>query len=201
MNIKSRFLFVCVFCLLVAVGCASTKSFGDAKVAFTAGVWKAETLNLPEFSIGLLEEVIFKVRGLPQPVYPDLISLVVPWSECRDENFDIPVGQPWRNVVMEVELFSEDGVLVFSHSLHINDWNGAAKPVKYDKCELLFDIPFNPNSISHSVSPGDYSGFPPPLNNYDVMVKIIKPSLRQEDTVRFFSIFRVEAFEQQNHQR
>ncbi len=149
------------FLLILALGgCKSVTHHGDATIHdlpdFPFLVF--DSLYLPQFSLSDEATHSWKVRDLPQPVFPSEVVVEADYA-------DVPTKAPWQDAVILVEFRSIDGDVLMHQRIEFATWKGGGSYVdrRWEVSFPLYDLPS------------------PTLTNYDVVVTVEKPSPRNDD--------------------
>jgi len=164
--------------LLIALAtsaCATVTRHGDAKLRNNKNVIFSmmDELVFPDVSIGRVATYRYRVRDLPQVIYPRGFELEVPAEEASDSRYD----QPWRRCRIRASLSTPDGATLFARSLDLSkDWNGNSSPGRDSKHRSLF-LFFTGHNYDRSPSYQRHL-------SYDFEIQVLRPSFRAIDTLR-----------------
>jgi hypothetical protein len=175
----TRTIFLRHFALLLLAlamsACATVTRHGDARLRDNRNVIfvMMDELVFPGVSIGRAATSRYRVRDLPQAIYPRGFDLEVPAEEASVSRHD----QPWRRCLIRASLSTPDGETFFSRTLDLSkDWNGNSSPGHNSKHRSLF--------LSFTGFDYDRSPSYPKHLSYDLEIQVVHPSLRATDTLR-----------------
>lgn len=184
-------LSVLIAATLFIAGCATPIKKGDVDLyehhghgsIFTGPARPGYVLRFPEVSIGSTNMTVIRVRNLPEPIFPTWADLDVPEEEANRYSQNYNDNQPWRSAILQIQFKDTDGNAFFTKTLDFSkDWNGNSSPGRSNSHRC----------ISVILSPWDDPPYPQYLN-YDLAIKVIRPSMRSKDKLTF-SAFRNHSF-------
>jgi hypothetical protein len=169
-----------VVALLSCAGCTTWQRKGDVLVYISDGkphgwpipMMPAHRIKFPPIDIGTVGRTVVRVRDLPAPLLPSFAQLEVPDAEA---DFWRP-GQPWRSAVFEISFVDTSGTLLHSRVIDLAELNWGSGPGRNGSHRNL-TIP---------VARWSTYGFGPPpphVLNYDLIVRVIRPSGRKSDQI------------------
>lgn len=169
-----RYLGLPFFAFAVAA-CATVTRHGDATLRDNKNILfvTMDELAFPRIPLAHKTTYRYRIRDLPQVIYPQGFYLEVP----ADEAFSSRHDQPWRGGIIRASLVTPEGAVFFSQTIDLSkDWNGNSSPGRNEKYRSLWLSFGEPGSLHKSPLPGHLS--------YDLTVQILQPSPRGTDSLR-----------------
>lgn len=155
---------------------AATTQHGDAKLIdrknFSLSPVAVDELIFPDISIGETSVVRYRVRSLPQVIYPRGFYLEVPDSE--DSPFRIRGGLPWRDCEIRASLVRPTGGVFFVRRINLGSGRRSSHPGKRNRRKIFF--PFTDYEMEGKTSLPHYL-------SYDLQIEVLRPSLRASDKI------------------
>lgn len=160
---------------LATSACATVTRHGDARLRDNKNVVFVvmDELVFPRIPVGQASTHRYRVRALPQAIYPDSFHLEVPVEEASATRND----QPWRQCLIRASLTTPEGVPFFTRTLDLSkDWNGDASAGRNSRRRSL-RLVFTGGNF------GRTSPLPRHLS-YDLVIQVLRPSSRATDSLR-----------------
>jgi hypothetical protein len=166
--------------VLLASGCTTWTKKGDVTVSDGKQHWgilmapPAYYAKFPRVRIGVVGSTTIRARDLPAPIFPEYAHLDVPETEDRGW----VKGQPWRVATIRFTFRSVDGAILSSKTVALEDWQGGSEPGRSSSTRAIY-FRISPWGVPNWV------GLPPPPNlvNYDLIVEVLTPSPRPNDSL------------------
>lgn len=172
--LRSLTAILSVLVMTCSIGQAGTRH-GDVTLTDNRGGLPflpeaADWLTFPDIPIGKSLTLRYRVRALPQVIYPSGFNLEVPASEY------VPLQNaaseaPWRHCIIRASLTTPGGVRFFSQTITLGKGRRGAE-LKGTRSKIFFSFTdYEPNGttkLPHHLS-------------YDLQIEVLQPSLRASD--------------------